>query len=77
MADIVCLGQFTADVVVSPVRTFPEKGKAVLVDSISLGNGGCACNTAVALGRLGVSTAVIGKVGRDTFGEFLIQVMGD
>jgi sugar/nucleoside kinase (ribokinase family) len=63
--------------VVAPVSSLPSKGKAMLVDSISLHNGGCACNTAVSLGKLGVDTAVIGKVGRDTFGDFLIKVMDD
>jgi len=77
MPDIVCLGQFTADVVVAPVSSLPEKGKATFVDSISLHNGGCACNTAVSLGKLGVDTAVIGKVGHDTFGDFLIKIMSD
>jgi hypothetical protein len=31
MVDVVCLGQYTADVVVDPVTSIPEKGKAVLV----------------------------------------------
>ncbi len=75
MGDVVCLGQFTADVVVTPVAALPEEGKAAFVDNISLTNGGCACNTAVSLGRLGVATSVIGKVGCDTLGDFLIQVM--
>ncbi|MHC4116442.1 MAG: carbohydrate kinase family protein [Planctomycetota bacterium] len=77
MPDIVCLGQFTADVVVTPVGSLPKKGTAILVDSISLHNGGCACNTAVSLGKLGIDAAVIGKVGCDTFGDFLIKVMSD
>ena len=77
MPDVVCLGQFTADVVVTPVERLPEKGKAIFVDSISLHNGGCACNTAVALGKLGINTAVIGKVGCDAFGDFLIKVMNE
>jgi sugar/nucleoside kinase (ribokinase family) len=77
MPDVVCLGQFTADVVVTPVERLPEKGKAIFVDSISLHNGGCACNTAVALGKLGISTASIGKVGRDAFGDFLISVLNE
>jgi sugar/nucleoside kinase (ribokinase family) len=75
MADVVCLGQITADVVVTPVQSLPEKGKAIFVNDISLHNGGCACNTAVALGKLGIDTAVIGKIGRDAFGDFLIEVM--
>ena len=75
MADIVCLGQFTADVVTSPVDSLPENGKTTLVDSISLHNGGCACNAAVALAKLGVSTAVIGKIGCDPCGDFLMGLM--
>jgi sugar/nucleoside kinase (ribokinase family) len=77
MPDVVCLGQFTADVVVTPVSSLPEKGKAIFVDNIYLHNGGCACNTAVALGKLGVDAAVIGKVGCDAFGDFLVEVMND
>jgi ribokinase len=49
----------------------------IIVDDISLNNGGCACNTAVALGKLGIDTAVIGKVGCDTFGDYLVKVMDD
>jgi len=75
MTDIVCLGQFTADVVVRTVAALPGKGKATFVDRISLHNGGCACNTAVALGKLGVRTAAIGKLGRDPFGDFLMDVL--
>jgi sugar/nucleoside kinase (ribokinase family) len=72
---VVCLGQFTADVVVAPVYSLPEKGKSVGIESISLHNGGCACNTAVALGKLGIDTAAIGKIGHDTFGNFLIETL--
>jgi sugar/nucleoside kinase (ribokinase family) len=75
MVDVVCLGQYTADVVVDPVTSMPEKGKAVFVESISLHNGGSACNAAVALGKLGIRTAVIGKVGCDTLGDFPVDIM--
>jgi len=73
--DILCLGQFTADVVVKGVEKLPEKGKSIFVDKIELHNGGCACNTAIDLARLGVSTGVIGKVGKDPFGAFLISLL--
>lgn len=71
MTDVACLGQFTADVVTKPVESLPDE--AVLVDEISLHNGGCACNAAVALGRLGIGTAALGKVGRDAFGDFVLR----
>jgi sugar/nucleoside kinase (ribokinase family) len=35
--------------------------------------GGCASNTAMALSRLGVSTSLWGKLGRDFFGEFALK----
>jgi sugar/nucleoside kinase (ribokinase family) len=75
MPDIVCLGQFTADVVVRKVEAFPRRGKALFVDDISLTNGGSACNAAVALGKLGVPVTAIGKVGGDAFGGFLLEVL--
>src|SRR5206468_1284852 len=37
--------------------------------------GGCAANTGIALARLGVATSVIGKVGRDGFGQFLVDTL--
>jgi len=77
MPDVVCLGQFTADVIISPVSSLPDRGRAIFVDNISLHHGGCACNTAMTLGKLGIDTAVVGKVGCDTFGDFLIKVMND
>ena len=33
--------------------------------------GGCAANTGIGLHKLGVSTGVMGKVGRDGFGDFV------
>jgi len=57
------------------LRLTPCHETAIFVDNISLTNGGCSCNTAIALGRLGVETSVIGKVGYDTFGDFLMETM--
>jgi sugar/nucleoside kinase (ribokinase family) len=72
MPEVVCLGILVADVVARPVTRYPDRGRLVLVDQMELHSGGCAANTGIALARLGVSTAVIGKVGRDGFGDFLI-----
>jgi sugar/nucleoside kinase (ribokinase family) len=73
--DILCLGQFTTDIVVKGIDELPEKGKSIFVDKIELYNGGCACNTAIDLANLGIYTGVIGKVGKDTFGDFLISLL--
>lgn len=73
MADIVCLGIMVADVVARPVEKVPERGRLVLVERMELHTGGCAVNTAIALARLGIKTAVIGKVGNDGFGRFIVD----
>jgi sugar/nucleoside kinase (ribokinase family) len=65
----------TADVVVRSIQKVPEKGKSEFIDKIELHNGGCACNTAVALAKIGIKTGVMGKVGRDGFGDFLVTLM--
>lgn len=75
MADVVCIGNLVADAVARPVDTFPERGKLTLTDDIQLHSGGCATNTGNALGKLGIDTAVIGKVGADGFGDFLIDAI--
>ncbi|MGD2146615.1 MAG: sugar kinase [Anaerolineae bacterium] len=70
---IVCLGIMVADVVGRPLRAVPEAGRLVLVDEMSLHTGGCAVNTATGLARLGLPVEVIGKVGTDPFGDFLLD----
>lgn len=77
MYDVACAGILVADVIARPVTSLPEKGTLLPVDSISLHSGGCALSSAVNMSRIGLSTVVLGKVGRDGFGEFLLQVLRD
>ncbi len=68
--DIITLGELLIDM-------FPaEKGKRLIqVSSFIPKPGGAPANVAVAAARLGASTAFIGKVGQDFFGEFLRDVL--
>jgi sugar/nucleoside kinase (ribokinase family) len=70
---IVCLGIMVADVVGRPLRALPDRGRLVLVDEMELHTGGCAVNTATALARLGLPVEVIGKIGTDPFGDFILD----
>jgi len=74
MHEVTCLGILVADVVAKTVDAIPRRGQLELVDRIELHNGGGAINTGNALSKVGVSTAIIAKVGRDGFGDFLINV---
>jgi len=73
MADVTCLGILVADVIGKPVEALPERGKLMLVDRMELHGGGCANNTGIALAKIGIKTAVIGKVGNDGFGDFMVN----
>ncbi len=72
---VVCLGILVADVIARAVDNYPNRGELMLVDSIAPYIGGCAANTGIGLQKLGVQTAVIGKVGRDSFGDFVCDVL--
>jgi sugar/nucleoside kinase (ribokinase family) len=74
---ILCLGIMVADVVGRPLRAIPDPGRLVLVDEMSLHTGGCAINAATALARLELPVEVIGKVGADSFGDFLIDALSE
>lgn len=75
MAEVVCLGILVADVYARPVNDWPEHGRLMVVDDMGIGLGGCAANTGLSLLRLGVDTAIIGKVGADGFGEFVLSTL--
>ena len=77
MADVVCLGILVADVIARRVDDLPARGSLALVDEISLHGGGCALNTASVLARLGLSASVVGKVGADPFGDFVLALLDE
>lgn len=70
--DVVCLGILVADAVSSPVDSMPAAGQLKQMERYVLSVGGCAANTAVSLRRLGRSVKVVGKVGGDFFGDFVL-----
>jgi sugar/nucleoside kinase (ribokinase family) len=74
---IICLGILVADIVGRPLRSVPDPGRLVLVDEMSLHTGGCAINTATALARLGLPVEVIGKIGTDSFGDFVLNALAE
>ncbi|MBC8102760.1 MAG: sugar kinase [Cytophagales bacterium] len=73
MPEIACLGLLVADTVGATIDRLPTRGTLSLIDRIELHTGGCAANTGAALAVLGVSTAVLGKVGADGFGDFVTE----
>ena len=71
--DIACLGILIADIFASPIDSLPAAGELRLVDRYLMSAGGCASNTAASLRRLGRKVRVIGKVGTDLLGDFVLK----
>jgi sugar/nucleoside kinase (ribokinase family) len=71
--DVVCLGILVADIFSSPIPSLPAAGELRVTDRFLLSSGGCATNTAACLRRLGRRVKVIGKVGIDVFGDFVLS----
>ncbi len=75
MRKVACVGILVADVMTKPVDSVPEKGLLSHVDAIELYSGGNAMTAAVNMRKMGVESAIVGKVGEDMFGRFLEEKM--
>jgi sugar/nucleoside kinase (ribokinase family) len=72
---VVCAGIIVADHLCTPIARMPEAGELVMADDLVLNIGGCASNAAMDLARLGVRSAICGKVGHDAFGRFVAETL--
>lgn len=77
MDGVTCVGGTVADILARPVRVMPNPGRVELVDEMRLAPGGCAVNSASALTRLGVPARLVGRIGRDGLGDFLVRTLVD
>lgn len=75
MHEVTCLGIIVADLIAKTVDKFPKEGELELVEQMELHLGGCASNSAVDLEIIGIKTAIIGRVGDDGLGTFVINNM--
>lgn len=71
---ILCCGNLVRDIAVGPV-TEPGWGRSTWVDFIEEGIGGNGANTACALARLGIPARLIGLVGTDNAGDFVLAAL--
>jgi sugar/nucleoside kinase (ribokinase family) len=69
------VGILVADHLCAPIPRLPEAGELVLSERLPLTIGGCASNAAMDLARVGIKVGVVGCVGRDAFGQFVIDTL--
>jgi sugar/nucleoside kinase (ribokinase family) len=73
--EVLCAGIIVADHVCSPIDHLPAAGELVMADRLLLTIGGCAANAAVDLAKMGVRAAVVGRVGGDSFGCVVAEML--
>ncbi|NQX47580.1 ribokinase [Paenibacillus tritici] len=71
---IVVIGSLNMDMVVRAERA-PEAGETLFGQGFALSPGGKGANQAVAAARLGADVTMIGRVGKDAFGNGLLEIM--
>jgi sugar/nucleoside kinase (ribokinase family) len=73
--EVLCAGIIVADHVCTPISHVPAAGELVMAERMLLTIGGCAANAAVDLVKMGVPTAVAGRVGGDLFGRIVADLL--
>lgn len=73
--DCLSVGVLVADHLCAPIPRPPKPGELILTDHLLLSIGGCASNAAMDLARLGIKVGVVGCVGEDAFGRFVIETL--
>ncbi len=71
---IAVFGSINIDLTTYGAR-LPSPGETLHADHYATGLGGKGCNQAVATSRLGARTTLIGRVGRDNFGDTALSVL--
>ena len=72
MPDVIVVGSLNTDLVVRAPR-FPLPGETIRGEDLQVIPGGKGANQAVAAARLGASVLMLGRVGKDNFGDFLLD----
>jgi len=73
--ELITVGCVCADVIVRPVDTYPERGHLQLLPDLEIHLGGLAGVTAAVFAQLGGKSALIGKLGADGFGDYIIGAL--
>jgi len=73
MSGISVIGNVNIDILVWPATELPPPGADLPVESIQVRAAGSAGNTALALARLGHRPHLVGCVGDDHFGQFILE----
>ena len=72
--DVACVGLTILDILGRPIDHIPDGGGVSLIDDIRLTIAGTAAGAAVNCAKLGLATLLVGTVGEDEKGDFVLAL---
>ena len=72
---VVVVGSFNMDLVIKTERR-PQKGETLIGEEFGMFIGGKGANQAIAASRLGAEVTMIGRLGKDLFGDLFLDEFG-
>ncbi len=73
--DVVVVGELNADLILGDISGFPEIGKEKIAGSMTLTMGSASAIFACNIARLGLSVGFAGKLGKDAFGDVVLNTL--
>jgi sugar/nucleoside kinase (ribokinase family) len=77
VSTVTVIGCVQVDLLLAPVLDVPPPGTAAFVDHMNLRVGGAGANAALALTEAGITPRLVGAVGDDHFGRWVLDQLAD
>ena len=71
--DVLVIGELNVDLLLSSVKGFPIIGQEIVADEMTFTLGSSSAIFAANLASLGVDTSFSGIIGKDIFGQFILE----
>jgi sugar/nucleoside kinase (ribokinase family) len=75
--DVLAIGELNVDVILNNIDGFPKIGKEILAQNMTLTLGSSTAIFAANLAGLGAKVGFLGKIGKDSFGDLVINSLKD
>ncbi len=71
--DVIVVGELNVDLILNGIEGFPVVGKEILADQMELALGSSSAICASNLSSLGLKVGFLGMLGKDVFGQFVVE----
>jgi sugar/nucleoside kinase (ribokinase family) len=71
--DVIAIGELNVDMILKGLKSMPAPGREIIAQECSIVMGSSTAICACGISKLGLKTAFLGKLGRDRFGETVLE----